>query len=123
MGPTRTEEPPGKPPGSGWWERRDPRGAELEDPEMARKTAQKNQDKHRAEQAEILAATIGGKLGLVAGAVLKPTGATLDDLIQLTGWQPHTIRAALTRLRPRGIDARPSIVDGRKAFRAVVAEG
>jgi len=39
MGPTRTEEPPGKPPGSGWWERRDPRGAELEDPEMARKIA------------------------------------------------------------------------------------
>jgi hypothetical protein len=83
---------------------------------MARKTPLK-------KQAETSATTIGGKLGLVANAVLKPAGASLDELIKLTGWQPHTIRAALTRLRPRGIDARPTIVDGRKAFRAVGAEG
>ena len=90
---------------------------------MARKTLLKKKDDRRDKQAEILTSTIGGKLGRVAGAVLKLAGATLDDLITLTGWQPHTIRAALTRLRPRGIDARPTTVDGRKAFRAAGAEG
>ncbi|NQW08417.1 MAG: DUF3489 domain-containing protein [Alphaproteobacteria bacterium] len=65
---------------------------------------------------------IGGKLGLVAGAVLKPAGASLDDLVTLTGWQPHTIRAALSRLRPRGIDARLTTVGDRKAYRVAVAE-
>jgi len=29
-------------------------------------------------------------------------GATLDQLAAETGWQRHTVRAALTRLRQRG---------------------
>lgn len=30
------------------------------------------------------------------------TGATLDDMIEATGWQAHTVRAAMTGLRKRG---------------------
>ena len=30
------------------------------------------------------------------------TGASLDDMMEATGWQPHTVRAALTGLRKRG---------------------
>jgi hypothetical protein len=29
-------------------------------------------------------------------------GATITELTTTTGWQPHTVRAALTRLRQRG---------------------
>ncbi len=30
------------------------------------------------------------------------TGASLDDMIVATGWQAHTVRAAMTGLRQRG---------------------
>jgi len=30
------------------------------------------------------------------------TGASLDDMIEATGWQTHTVRAAMTGLRKRG---------------------
>lgn len=30
------------------------------------------------------------------------TGASLDDMIEATGWQAHTVRAAMTGLRKRG---------------------
>jgi len=32
----------------------------------------------------------------------KGTGASLDDMIEATGWQAHTVRAAMTGLRKRG---------------------
>ena len=31
-------------------------------------------------------------------------GACLDDMMEATGWQAHTVRAALTGLRKRGYD-------------------
>jgi predicted ArsR family transcriptional regulator len=30
------------------------------------------------------------------------SGASLEDMIQATGWQSHTVRAAMTGLRKRG---------------------
>lgn len=30
------------------------------------------------------------------------TGASLEEMIEATGWQPHTVRAAITGLRKRG---------------------
>jgi DNA-binding IclR family transcriptional regulator len=36
------------------------------------------------------------------GLLKAGTGASLDDMIEATGWQPHTVRAALTGLRKRG---------------------
>ena len=30
------------------------------------------------------------------------TGASLEDMIEATGWQAHTVRAAMTGLRKRG---------------------
>lgn len=32
----------------------------------------------------------------------REQGATLDELIEATGWLPHTARAALTGLRKKG---------------------
>lgn len=58
-----------------------------------------------------------GKLGQLATAITAPTGATLEELMQATGWQAHTVRAAITRLRHRGLDCRLSSQQGRKAYR------
>ena len=32
------------------------------------------------------------------------TGATLEDMTEATGWQAHTVRAAMTGLRKRGFE-------------------
>jgi Protein of unknown function (DUF3489) len=48
----------------------------------------------------------GSKLDRVIVLLSSDTGATIDELIRLTGWLPHTARAALTGLRHRGYDVR-----------------
>ena len=60
---------------------------------------------------------LGGKLGRVLEAVGAEGGATLAELARLTGWLPHTIRAALTRLRRRGYALERLDLNGRKAYR------
>src|SRR6202789_927047 len=47
----------------------------------------------------------GSKLALVIKHLRRADGATIVDLIQATGWLPHTTRAALTGLRKRGYAA------------------
>lgn len=59
---------------------------------------------------------ISGKLGVVAKAVRASKGATLDQLVKKTGWQPHTVRAALSRLRTRGLKITLADVGGRRAY-------
>jgi hypothetical protein len=59
----------------------------------------------------------GGKLGAVLKAVERKRGVTISELTEATGWQPHTARAALTRLRQRGFPAVLSEEGGRKAYR------
>lgn len=44
----------------------------------------------------------GTKRALVISLLRREEGADLDDLIQATGWLPHTTRAVLTGLRQRG---------------------
>lgn len=46
-----------------------------------------------------LAAT---KIGTVLALLQRDRGATLDELTSVTGWLPHTTRAALTGLRKKG---------------------
>ena len=57
-----------------------------------------------------------GKLGRVLNAVAAMRGASLDELVELTGWQPHTARAALTRLRQRGFAVDLRETADRKAY-------
>jgi hypothetical protein len=42
------------------------------------------------------------KAGIVLALLETPEGATLAKLMEVTGWQAHTTRAALTGLRKRG---------------------
>ena len=42
------------------------------------------------------------KTALVLDLLRRPAGATLPELIEITGWLPHTTRAALTGLRKKG---------------------
>jgi hypothetical protein len=46
----------------------------------------------------------GSKQALVIAMLTSETGATLDALVEATGWLPHTTRAALTGLRKKGYE-------------------
>lgn len=46
----------------------------------------------------------GGKAETILALVLRPEGARIAELQKATGWQPHSVRAALTGLRKRGIE-------------------
>lgn len=42
------------------------------------------------------------KIAQVVALLKRDDGATLPELIEATGWLPHTMRAALTGLRKKG---------------------
>jgi len=46
----------------------------------------------------------GTKIALVIEMLRRDAGATVDELVEATGWLPHTTRAALTGLRKRGLN-------------------
>jgi hypothetical protein len=62
-----------------------------------------------------------GKLGQVLQAISGDAGATLSEITALTGWLPHTARAAVTGLRQRGYPIQLIETDGRKAYRRPAA--
>ena len=44
----------------------------------------------------------GSKIAAVITLLQRKQGATLDEMIEATGWLPHTTRAALTGLKKKG---------------------
>lgn len=42
------------------------------------------------------------KAGLVLNMLKRTEGATIEQLVDATGWLPHTTRAALTGLKKKG---------------------
>lgn len=62
------------------------------------------------------------KLGIVVKLLSAADGATLERLVEATGWLPHTLRAALTSLRKRGY-AVERIRDGAGSRYRIAADG
>lgn len=51
-------------------------------------------------------------------ALLKrDTGATLDEMTGLTGWLPHTVRAAMTGLKRSGLIVTRERTEGPSRYR------
>ncbi len=64
----------------------------------------------------------GTKRALVVSLLSRAEGAGLDELVEATGWLPHTTRAALTGLRQRGYGlARSRDAGGRSVYRIETA--
>jgi hypothetical protein len=59
----------------------------------------------------------GGKLGLILDRLEVQTGATVDELVDTTDWQKHSVHGALSRLRTRGFAIRLEATEGRNAYR------
>ncbi len=64
------------------------------------------------ERAKSLAPRTGSKLATVIDLLQRSDGATIPNLMEATGWLPHTTRAALTGLRKRGCAVVRERVDG-----------
>lgn len=54
----------------------------------------------KAAKAEAAPKTI--KIAKVIALLQRKGGATLDEIVAATGWQPHSARAALTGLKKKG---------------------
>jgi len=64
-----------------------------------------------------------GKLGQILKRLERKSGATIDALINLTGWQKHSVHGALSKLRKRGFDIRlVAVSKNRMAYRLVLVE-
>jgi hypothetical protein len=64
----------------------------------------------------------GGKLGLILDRLGRKAGATIDELVDATGWQKHSVHGALSRLRSGGFAIRLEAKESRKAYRLAPAE-
>ncbi len=61
------------------------------------------------------------KTSAVVVLLSRDNGATLPELLDATGWLPHTTRAALTGLRKKGHEISRSKRDGATCYRIVGA--
>ena len=59
-------------------------------------------EKTPAAEKNTANARTGSKVELVIGLLRRAEGATLNELVDATGWLPHTTRAAMTGLRKKG---------------------
>jgi hypothetical protein len=72
------------------------------------------------QSATVDAPRAGSKQALVIGMLSNKGGATLDMLVEATGWLPHTTRAALTGLRKRGFTIERSSEKGAESVYRIV---
>ena len=63
----------------------------------------------------------GTKQALVIAMLCAKRGATLDALVDATGWLPHTTRAALTGLRKRGFSIERTREEGSDSIYRIVS--
>lgn len=65
----------------------------------------------------------GGKLGDILVRICSKNGATADELVDVTGWQKHSVLGALSKLKSRGFAIRLDTKANRKAYRLVSTAG
>jgi uncharacterized protein DUF3489 len=97
---------------------------------MARSTKTRSKSsRHSNRPAKMQAAPLesaprpGGKLGLMVERLSAKTGATVNELIAVTGWQRPSVLGALSRLRSRGFAMQLDVQPDRKAYRLDKAKG
>ena len=59
----------------------------------------------------------GTKQALLIDLLKRKKGATIEAIVEALGWLPHTVRAALTRLRQQGFRIERVREDGASRYR------
>lgn len=73
-------------------------------------------------QVEPVQAKAQSKTALILEMLQRSEGATLEQMVDATGWQPHTTRAALTGLRKKGHVVVRSKVDNQTRYTIAPAQ-
>jgi DNA-binding MarR family transcriptional regulator len=63
------------------------------------------------------------KTAAVLELLRRAEGATIEDITEMTGWQRHTTRAALTGLKKKGHAVEREKVNGVSRYRIMTAAG
>lgn len=63
--------------------------------------------------------TVGTKRGRLIVLLKREQGASLAEMVDVTEWQAHTVRAALTGLKKTGHVIESAIVDGTRRYTIV----
>lgn len=58
------------------------------------------------------------KTAKLIALLTRPQGATREQMVEATGWLPHTARAALTGLKKKGYEVTSVKADGVRTYRA-----
>jgi hypothetical protein len=93
--------------------------SETQDVSTAKKQPVDRAPEERADQNA--APRAGTKQALVIEMLSANKGATLDALVEATGWLPHATRAALTGLRKRGLSIERTREEGSASVYRIVA--
>lgn len=60
------------------------------------------------------------KIDLLIARLQRPTGASINDLAKVTGWQAHSVRGAVAgALRKKGHNVISDKVDGIRRYRLI----
>lgn len=85
-----------------------------------RRTARKAPPKlAKSKRPRVTNAPATSKLDQIVAALHRPKGASVADLMTLTGWQMHSIRGALAGAlkKKRGLQITSSKSDGERVYR------
>ena len=96
------------------------RGAEAGPPPKAPKPEARKKPKKAT--ALTSADRSGTKLDHVKNLLARKRGATIQDMMEATGWLPHTTRAVLTGFRKRGFGIEREAVKGKSAIYRITRE-
>lgn len=82
--------------------------------------ATKKKPRQAPAKEEPASKTAAGKLGIMIGLLARPEGATIAQMVEATGWQPHSVRGAMAgSLKKRHRLAITSTVeDGTRVYRS-----
>jgi hypothetical protein len=69
---------------------------------LSRRPAQEDSTVKDGSATTCPASKQNSKIGKVIALLQREQGATLDEMVVVTGWLPHTTRAALTGLKKKG---------------------
>lgn len=75
--------------------------------------------------AELAGAKKGTKLGLLSDLLRRKGGATIEEAVKATGWQPHSIRGAISGALKKklGLAVASEAVEGRGRVYRIAARG
>ncbi len=69
---------------------------------MTKKTTKKSAGATKPATEKAVTKSRETKIGKVIALLGRKEGATLGEMVEATGWLPHTTRAALTGLKKKG---------------------